>query len=223
MSVDHLTTSNGNNSSIEIKDGLITIRDDQKRVRIIIGQGSGDSVPVLKFYDSNGTESQLGTFLYDLGPNGITRLGVQEIPAEFRREIFKKIPNKININGTFNWSGYSTVTLYRYQDAMRLTRADGIMYYDPVSRMYTSNNSIYDGQYFGTNSFELPDSGYYVKVSDYNSKIPDPFDLVQIDTDLYDATNQSATPRIMYKGRIKVDLINSNGNGFVREWVDHNS
>ena len=71
LDVNHLTTYNGSNSSIDIRNGLITIKDASGRVRIVIGQETNDNTPVLKFYDSDGTSSQLGTLLYDLGPNGI--------------------------------------------------------------------------------------------------------------------------------------------------------
>ena len=65
LTVDHMTTTNGNNSYIEIQNGFIKVYDTAGVLRMEIGQGTNDTAPILKFYDST------GAFLYDLGPNGI--------------------------------------------------------------------------------------------------------------------------------------------------------
>lgn len=60
-----LVSSLTNGSRVEIEAGFICIYDSNNKLRIRIGQATNESVPVLKFYDTDGI-----TELYDLGPNG---------------------------------------------------------------------------------------------------------------------------------------------------------
>lgn len=192
ISVDTLTTEGGNNSSIVIDDGLITIRDSSGKTRIIIGQGTGDSVPVLKFFDSDGTAASgstpevLGTELYDLGPNGLTQLDATYAVARFVTCRFWHFSSPISVGDRVvsmpradaphdygSSADYPDTSRYwyKYTDAMRvvwLTQSNSaVQYQNPDTGDYSSNNTKYNNRYFLDTdfSYNAPDGDYVI---DYN-------------------------------------------------------
>ncbi len=159
ITADVLTTQGGNNSYITIDDGLITFHDNTGRTRIIMGQGTNDSTPVLKFYDSDGTPASgssaevLGTFLYDLGPNGIMRGQSHYTPADWSMHNVYYSANQFNVGDTFGQ--LPTTTIYQYSDAYRFVSAAGdsgvyaIQYVNPFANDgYSGEHSPLHGKYF---------------------------------------------------------------------------
>ena len=166
LTVDHLTTANGNSSSIVIDDGLICIYDSDGNLRIKIGQESGDSAPVLKFFGADDDENPL----YDLGPDGITRLGdIVELP-EYQKVTFVRFPNKPTVNSTYSTlvqSGTTTVDLYKYIDGSRIHRIGNdaaVQYYNPITKEYQNTHSPLHGKYISgpTQKTPVADGAFYV-------------------------------------------------------------
>lgn len=173
LTVDHLTTNAGNNSYITIDDGLITFHDNTGRTRIIMGQGTNDSTPVLKFYDGDGTPASggsaevLGTFLYDLGPNGIMRGQSHYTPADWSMHNVYYSANQFNVGDTLGQ--LPTTTIYQYSDAYRFVSAAGdsdvyaIQYVNPFANDgYSGEHSPLHGKYF--KSVTNPTSSNYLSI-----------------------------------------------------------
>lgn len=173
ITADVLTTQGGNNSYITIDDGLITFHDNTGRTRIIMGQGTNDSTPVLKFYDSDGTPASgssaevLGTFLYDLGPNGIMRGQSHYTPADWSMHNVYYSSNQFNVGDTLGQ--LPTTTIYQYSDAYRFVSAAGdsdvyaIQYVNPFANDgYSGEHSPLHGKYF--KSVTNPTSSNYLSL-----------------------------------------------------------
>lgn len=128
LTVDHLTTSIGTNSSIYMQGGLITVKDANGVTRMQIGQGTNDTTPVLKFFDAN------GDLLYDLGPNGIQWAsdGAVYADAAFGERI--ALAKIANIGGSVDaiWAAEviaNTRDMYPFTLATR-TQGGNVMYYN---------------------------------------------------------------------------------------------
>ena len=166
LTVDHLTTNAGNNSYIVIDDGFIRFYDSNNKKRIEMGQGANDTSPVLRFFDTDGE-----TELYNLGPDGITQLGYEVTLPEWQKTNFRYTANRLSVGSTYTPSSYSTVALYKYSDATRITVAGGVsgglQFYNPVTKQWQNSHSPYHDKYFAadSNSFTAPTSGYYIAYS----------------------------------------------------------
>lgn len=153
LTVDHLTTNAGNNSYINIDDGFICFYDTNGNLRAKMGQGSGDSSPVLKFYASDGT-----TVLYDLGPNGIRLLGVSVYPETWTPVRFWKHNSLPSVGSTYQQSNGASTWLNQYTCARR-TVNNVVEYY--VNGSWQNSASPNEGKYF-EGRFKYPGNGYYV-------------------------------------------------------------
>ena len=218
LSINSLTTNAGNGSYIEIDDGFICFYDEDGYLRIKIGQDSGDSSPVLKFYRA-GSGSLDSRFLYDLGPDGIARFGEEVVPPTTTMIPCRFVASKIAVNGSFNWSSYSNATLFRYTDGMKITNTAGggvVEYYNPSTGQYSAQHSPFHNKVFGTRNLELPNSGFYIPLF----PIPDPLTPgYTTDLALYDALTATTSANDgVYEGGIRIMVNSSNGNGTVLAW-----
>lgn len=168
-----ISTNTDNDSYIEIEDGVIRFYDNTGRTRIIMGQETSDSTPVLKFYDSDGTPASggsaevLGTFLYDLGPNGIMRGQSHYTPADWSMHSVYYSAYQFNVGDTLGQ--LPTTTIYQYSDAYRFVSAAGdsdvyaIQYVNPfASGGYSGEHSPLHGKYF--KSVTNPTSSNYLSI-----------------------------------------------------------
>jgi len=172
LTVDHMTTNAGNNSYIVIDDGLIKFYDDQGRVRIIMGQESGDSSPVLKFYDSDGSSSQLGTLLYDLGPGGLMKdNGPINVPEWTKLKVIASSGNRFAGNETIDpttaTSAYRYDAGYRYSETAANSGVYVKLYLDPYTMStFSVTKPDMDGDYLDT-YYSKPTAANYA-----SSKLP---------------------------------------------------
>lgn len=173
LTVDHLTTNAGNNSYIEIDDGFICFYDSSGNLRIKMGQETGDSSPVLKFFDTDGE-----TLLYNLGPDGIMQMDSAFAAQRFNAVRFWRF-NSLSVNDKIACAtsgSYPSGTIYsqgemfwfQYFDAMRVTWLTAsqslVQYRDPDTGQYGSSTSKYNSLHF-TNvdfSYSSAPDGYYV-------------------------------------------------------------
>ena len=171
LSAEELTITEGTNgSSIVAADGLIKFYDADGNLRLEIGQGADDDCPILKFYDVDDDENPL----YDLGPNGITRLGdIVEMP-EFEKYTLIRFANKPTVNSRFSDlvdAGGTNVTLYKYKDGSRIKRIgygaseeSVLQYYNPVTGEYQSSHSPLNDKLISgpTSKTVFTDGAFYV-------------------------------------------------------------
>lgn len=176
LTVDHLTTNAGNNSYITIDDGLICFYDDNGNLRIKMGQESGDSAPVLRFYDTDGT-----TELYNLGPDGMMQQDSTYAAPHFSATRFWHFSSisqgdtiavitQASAHGTYpSGTVFADTALFwfLYSDAMKViwltAQQSVVQYQDPDTGQYSSSTSKYNNKYFlnGDLNYNAPD-GYYV-------------------------------------------------------------
>ena len=176
LTVDHLTTNAGNNSYITIDDGLICFYDSNGNLRIKMGQESGDSAPVLRFYDTDGT-----TELYNLGPEGMMQQDSTYAAPHFSATRFWHFSSisegdtiavitQDSAHGTFpSGTKFADTALFwfLYSDAMKViwltAQQSVVQYQNPDTGQYSSSTSKYNNKYFlnGDLSYNAPD-GYYV-------------------------------------------------------------
>lgn len=151
LTVDHLTTNAGNNSYIAIDDGLICFYDDNGNLRIKMGQESGDTTPVLKFYDTDGE-----TVLYDLGPAGIYNAsGPIELPEWTRYKAVMKSSSGGSFVGGETITPSSAVNIYKFEAGKRYVEYPSgsgnyvIQYMSPFDpNDFSGNRPDIDGDYF---------------------------------------------------------------------------
>lgn len=158
IATDHLTTSLNGGSTVEIDGGLIKVRDSDEKVRIIIGQEIGDDTPVLKFYDNDGTSSQLGTLLYDLGPGGIFNLSGPLVLSTWTKLKFYYSSTEFSEGDILSSNSQSEI--YKYEDAYR-TVGSAIQRLSPFNINDTiSGTSVMHNKYFST-YLQSPTQGTY--------------------------------------------------------------
>ena len=166
LTVDHLTTNAGNNSYIEIDDGLICFYDSDGNLRIKMGQDTNDSTPVLKFYNEN------GDLLYNLGPGGMVNSGPFVAPKWTLYKLYYK--QNAAFSAGDNLYPMSTVDGYRYEDGYRILYPIGassspgaIEYMDPNDYdSFSGSHSAQHRKWFETWIPDLThycvDDGYYL-------------------------------------------------------------
>lgn len=177
LTVDHLTTNAGNNSYIVIDDGFICFYDSNNHLRIKMGQGSGDTSPVINFYSTSDPVNPL----YNLGPDGMMQLDSTFSAPHFYATRFwhfssistgNKIVCITSDSAHHDYGSgavYSDTPLYwfKYSDAMKvvwLTQSQSVVQYqNPDTGQYSSSTTKYNDMYFlqGDFSYNAPD-GYYV-------------------------------------------------------------
>ena len=168
LTVDHLTTNASNNSYIEIDDGLICIYDSSGNLRIKIGQESGDSAPVLKFFSASDDVNPL----YNLGPDGMVNNGPYVPPSWKYFQLYYKQNSAFAANE--NLYPMTPVGAYRYEDGYRIVYPAGasgspgsIQYVDPEDNTdFNATHSAQHRKWFDTFIPDLvhhvvPD-GYYI-------------------------------------------------------------
>lgn len=161
-----ISTNIDNDSYIEIDGGLIKFYDSDGNMRILMGQEDGDDTPVLKFFSASDDVNPL----YDLGPNGIIRLGDIVYPPEFEAYNFVKFTTKPTVNSTYSTlvnTGSTTVTLYKYKDGERIHRVgqdSTLQYYNPVTKEWQNSHSALHDKYISgpTQTSPVMDGGFYV-------------------------------------------------------------
>lgn len=167
LSVDHLTTNAGNNSYIDIDDGFICFYDSNGKLRIKMGQGSGDTSPVINFYSASDSVNPL----YNLGPAGMTNSGPFVPPSWKNFQLYYKANSAFSAGE--NLYTKTTVSGYRYEDGYRIiypvgnTGPGAIQYVDPND--YTDFNANHSAQHRKWFETWIPDlvnhvvpDGYYI-------------------------------------------------------------
>lgn len=144
LTVDHLTTTAGNNSYIEIDDGFISVYDSNGTLRIRIGQGTNDSEPVLKFYNASGTE------LYNLGPGGLMQNGPISLPTWTRGKFYY---SSTEFTVGTDLANAALEYPYLFEDGYKILQgssASAITYMDPFNpnNYLGSSHSSIHGKYF---------------------------------------------------------------------------
>lgn len=168
ISVDELTTNGGNNSYIVIDDGLIKFYDDNDNLRITMGQESGDTSPVLKFFSASDPVNPL----YNLGPDGMVNNGPYVAPSWKYFQFYYK-QNAAFTTGE-NLYPMTPVGAYRYEDGYHIVYPVGapgspgaIQYVDPEDNTnFSATHSAQHRKWFDTWNPDLvhhvvPD-GYYI-------------------------------------------------------------
>ena len=161
---DTLTTQGANHSYIEIDDGLITFYDANGDIRIIMGQGTNDSVPVLKFY--NGGSGTLDSrFLYDLGPGGIYNANGPMYPPEWtRRKVVASSGNSFAngdvVDPDTGSYVYNYTAGYRWVETAVGSGSYVKIYLDPFDRSTFGARPSVDDDYFYHNHTALDQSTY---------------------------------------------------------------
>lgn len=156
-----ISTNPDNSTRVEIEDGLITIYDANNVKRIVIGQETGDSNPVLRFYNASGNE------LYNLGPDGIKQFDSVATMPHWTSVPFYKF-NNLSEGDSYSQGSGTRVILFQYADAMKLITVGGVnvvQYYNPDTDSYSSSTTKYNNMYFAGGLFEVPEDGYYVIVN----------------------------------------------------------
>ena len=156
-----ISTNPNNSTRVEIEDGLITIYDANNVKRIVIGQETGDSNPVLRFYNASGNE------LYNLGPDGIKQFDSVATMPHWTSVPFYKF-NSLSEGDSYSQGSGTRVILFQYADAMKLITVGGVnvvQYYNPDTDSYSSSTTKYNNMYFAGGLFEVPEDGYYVIVN----------------------------------------------------------
>ena len=167
LTVDHLTTNAGNNSYIVIDDGFICFYDSNNHLRIKMGQGSGDTSPVINFYSASDPVNPL----YNLGPDGMMNSGPFVPPSWKCFQLYYKANSAFSAGE--NLYPMTTVSGYRYEDGYRIiypvgnTGPGAIQYVDPNDN--TEFNSTHSAQHRKWFETWIPDltnhvvaDGYYI-------------------------------------------------------------
>ena len=181
LTVNHLTTSNGNNSSIDIQNGLITFRDSNGVIRIVMGQDTNDTTPVLWFYNEDGTPA------YNLGPTGFVRNGIID-PPKWNNLLFYYSSTPFSTTGAgTNLRTLTPISVYQYEDAFKIYfNADASQGYRvPLSPFnintelvhYSDMNGKYFRQYFIPTSRNyssyFANDGYYIICGGWGTPVID--------------------------------------------------
>lgn len=143
--------TSGNGMNTKLGNGILKIyngsTDNERNLRAAFGLES-DGYVVLKFYDNNGEE------MYDLGPNGITRLGEKVDLPEIEQYETRKMTSKPQVNDNFQYSTLTTKQMvYLYKDGRKITSVGQnqvIQYWDPISKSYRNEHSIFNEKWLKT-------------------------------------------------------------------------
>lgn len=174
LTAQYISTNTGNNSFVEIQNGFIKFHDANGKTRIILGQGTGDTTPVLKFYDDTGTAASgstpetLGTELYNLGPGGILKAnGSINLPEWTRYSaVMKNTTTGGNFDGNEVIDPTTAVYIYKYDAGYRYAETTPgsnqyvKLYLDPFSMSTFGVEPDINGDYFD-NSYSHLDSSTY--------------------------------------------------------------
>lgn len=164
---DFLSTNTSNNSYVTISGGFITFYDNNNKKRIEMGQGSGDTSPVINFYSASDPVNPL----YNLGPDGMMNSGPFVPPSWKCFQLYYKANSAFSTGE--NLYPMTTVSGYRYEDGYRIiypvgnTGPGAIQYVDPNDNTeFNANHSAQHRKWFET---WIPDlvnhvvaDGYYI-------------------------------------------------------------
>lgn len=178
LTVNKLSTA-GKNSHIEIEDGLMKVYGISSSPNIVFGVDDNGQA-VLSYYNNDGVK------LYDLGPNGISKVDVVE------QKWTPIIMSKVNKAGTTQTSMLDSAMSNRSAwQVVDNNIPNTQTYYKFTSKrvagVIDSTTAQYDGMVFSGQSFNNPiDNGWYIeKMYSFVYNNPIKGDVYETPSDLY--------------------------------------